>query len=474
VRLRAPQAAVAAAVAGLALLAVAASRGATPIVDESATFEAYALPGQSGVTCPRRRVHCRNRASGAVLADGRPGLLAAARGAAWLSRDGGRRFTALRPLPGTPVAAAFATARDVRRRDDAFVLTRTGSGLALLVSRDAGRTWEAHAVPAPTPDHAALAVDGVRRACVAGQSGSLGLSVACSADGGRTFGPWTSVLDSGHGFQRSSVRLGGLAFDHRRHVLYQAYSAIASSGENAFDHGVYVAVSADGGKSWSDSQVYVAPQPVVSYAQRAVSLAVDRHGDLFAVFADGHRIWLCTSLDGGRSWAPPRRVDVGAGTALFPVAVAGDRGRLAVVYAKTPYSNGDQPGDSFPVGAVWWVALAETTRALRDGVFHEHRASPPIHYGGLCAVGPGCGADDHLNGVLAASADLATGLVTALYTSDQFDPQAPGAPGCGAEGANTGACVHAMATVQTSGTRILTRATARAAGAEVRRQRRRG
>jgi len=453
--------------ATLALALPSAAAGTTPLAEDGATFDAYGLGEAPGTICPEVGADCRNARAEPLLAAGARVLLAAAGTTAWRSRDGGEHFTALPRLPGSALALAASP-------HALYVLARFGADLSLLASANGGATWQSRPLGVGAGGRAALAAAGGARVCVSRSDPALGIAAGCSADGGLTPPAWVSTLDAGHAFQAAGLRPGGLAVDTRRHVLYQAYSAIAAPGEAASDHGIFVAVSRDGGATWVDHPAFVNPAPQVSYAQRAVSVAVDRAGAVYVVAADGHHLWVSASADGALSWTVPSRVDVGPGTALFPAAVAGAPGKLAVAYYKTPYSAGDTPAGDFPLAAVWWVAVAESTNALHRSAFHERRVSPVVRYGGLCAVGPGCGANEHVNGVLGLAVDPARGLVTAVFTSDQYDPQEPGAPGCTAATANAGGCVHVLASAQTSGPRLLNPGSEKAARKKLRKKRRPG
>jgi hypothetical protein len=185
------------------------------------------------------------------------------------------------------------------------------------------------------------------------------------------------------------------------------------------------------------------PTPFNTVAVGPVSLASDRAGNEYAVYSDGHHVWESFSRDRGATWSTQARVDIGPGTAILPVAIAGEAGRVAVAYYKTPYENGDAPAWGFPVDAVWWVALAEDTATLERHVFAENRATSAVHYGGAPTL------------PLGLALWRQTGFAAVTYPSDQFDPQEPAPPQCTAAAANTAACLHLMRAVQTSGPRLV-------------------
>jgi len=86
-------------------------------------------------------------------------------------------------------------------------------------------------------------------------------------------------------------------------VIYQSYSAITTAAETACApqlgviagtcnyHGVYIAVSTDGGATFTDYPVYINPDPTVGYGHQFVNVSVDSAGNVYSVYTDDHHAY---------------------------------------------------------------------------------------------------------------------------------------------------------------------------------------
>jgi hypothetical protein len=109
-----------------------------------------------------------------------------------------------------------------------------------------------------------------------------------------------------------------------------------------------MAVSTDGGQTFTDHQVYAGP-PTSSYDHNFTNVSVDRAGNVYAVYSDNHRVYMSYSTDHGVSWHGPYTVSQSpANTAIYPWSTAGDAGRLAIVYYGSSYYNTALPPDKLP------------------------------------------------------------------------------------------------------------------------------
>src|SRR5207245_9687112 len=84
--------------------------------------------------------------------------------------------------------------------------------------------------------------------------------------------------------------IGNLAIDPGNHNIYQSLSGIASATEttclNCGLHAVWLAVSTDGGLTFTDHAVYVNPNTSVSYGHQFVNLSVDLACNINVVITD--------------------------------------------------------------------------------------------------------------------------------------------------------------------------------------------
>ncbi|HET7677480.1 MAG TPA: sialidase family protein [Candidatus Limnocylindrales bacterium] len=125
-------------------------------------------------------------------------------------------------------------------------------------------------------------------------------------------------------------------------------------------------------------------------------VAVDRASNVYVVWSERRPelgrtdTMLAISQDRGVSWSAPRRVNT-VRTTTFPWIVAGDAGRIDIVYYGTS-AAGPSP-EEVPADSTWRVYMAQSLNALdASPTFSERAASPIIHQGFICTSGTGCDA----------------------------------------------------------------------------------
>ena len=121
-------------------------------------------------------------------------------------------------------------------------------------------------------------------------------------------------------------------------------------------------------------------------------MAVGRTGELYVTWSDTNAIYMMTSSDHGDNWSAVKRVspttgDPGTGTIIMPWVIAGDSGRVDVVWYR-----GSIAGNSTSPANRWDIYMAQSLNALSasptwtyDKV-NEHN----IHFGIICLGGLGC------------------------------------------------------------------------------------
>ncbi len=120
--------------------------------------------------------------------------------------------------------------------------------------------------------------------------------------------------------------------------------------------------------------------------------AVDNAGHLYVTWSNASAIFMATSTDRGASWSAAKRVtpltgDAGTGTIIMPWAIAGDPGRVAVVWYR-----GSTPGNSTNVNNRWDIYMGQSLNALDPNPtwtyakVNEHN----IHFGEICLAGLNC------------------------------------------------------------------------------------
>ena len=127
--------------------------------------------------------------------------------------------------------------------------------------------------------------------------------------------------------------------------------------------------------------------PGASIANVFPVLAVDKAGNLYAAWSQSaNTIYLATSQDRGQTWSSSARVNPTSlsGTNVMPWIVAGDPGRVDIVWYRTAGANN--------ASSVWDVHMAQSLDALGPApTFNVTRVNEDtIHTGEICLDGLNC------------------------------------------------------------------------------------
>lgn len=483
-------------VLAVASLGLATAAAAKPAATTFTTFElAGTPPNPAGTACPGS-VLCWNGAaepairatpSGRFFASSENGLGSGT--LAWTSGDNGPHYAST-PSPndvstgststgeeagiepgGGDTDVAVATALNANGTYNAYVASLTGLDVDVSTSQDNGTSWQLNPVGGlPIDDREWAAATGASKVCVSYLSAAVfllpeaGLHVNCSSDAGATFTAFADAYDTadaGNGCRLAS-RAGNLAFDPSNSSRLYAVAACGTVADamNPNPTGLHVIVvgaSTNGGQSFTDHVVYLDPDVTKSFDHNFPNLAVDRGGNVYALWSDDHHVYYAFSTNHANSWSGPFQVSK-TGTNIFAWATAGDAGKLDVVYYHTPYFDGATPPDNYPVSAAWTVGFAQNLGATMPGsAFTEVTATPTVHLGGVCEGGVTCLGDNTQNRDLyddfGVSASPATGFASIVYSDDQYTSDAadPARPGCDPTQNNTGSCDHTSIATQTGG-----------------------
>src|SRR6266699_3253410 len=281
------------------------------------TFENFELGAAPGTVCPGP-LGCTNGAS-------EPGLSAGT--LAWKSTDGGLHYTALESP--NQISQAFggvapgggdtdlSTAPDANASGihNLYVASLSLANVTVSTSQDGGTTWTKTVLSATIPgdDRDWIAADQATKVCISYHDiVTFNIDVNCSFDAGVTFTQLGSAIDLAHAFLIEDNEIGNLTIDPNSHVVYQAFSGIATATEallpTAF-HAVWLARSRDGGQTFTDHAVYVNPNTAVAYGHQFVNVSVDRAGTVYVVYTDNHNLFYSFSTDGGQTWTGPIQVN---------------------------------------------------------------------------------------------------------------------------------------------------------------------
>jgi hypothetical protein len=492
-----------AAAAGLAAF-FAPAAGARPAAVSPATAAASAgftnfelgatPPDPAGTTCPGGTASpaCTNHAAEPqIRADNDGNFYASSENGlgggtdAWKSATGGRSYATI-PCPnclsssnttgfapgGGDTDAAVAPVKNAAGNYNVYVSSLSLADVDVSTSTDGGKSFTLNPTGAKVPgdDRPWIAADGASKVCASYHDAvTFNINVDCSTDAGTTFTQHAvpGAIDASHAYLIDNNEIGNLAIDPASHIVYQIFSGIASSSEVACSqqgtcgyHAVWIGVSTDGGQTFTDYPVYVNPDPTVGYGHQFVQVSIDRAGNLYAVYSDNHNLFYSFSTDHGQTWSKPVQVNHGpSATAIMPWSVAGDAGKLDVVWYGTSFFKKGTVPDDYPNSAAWHVYFAQNLTATTAGSkFTQVAASPVNHFGGTCEEGISCSGNRDLFDDFGIAASPVTGLASIVYSDDQYRNTAADPPqsGCTSAQSNSSSCDHTEVATQTSGAGVYT------------------
>jgi hypothetical protein len=177
--------------------------------------------------------------------------------------------------------------------------------------------------------------------------------VAASQDGGHSFVPSRVNADSRPGWSL----LGSATVDPSGNA-YLAWASYSKAGGARGSVNLFVAKSADTGKTWSAKSIDTsAASPDCkdedcgeAYLGAQIALTSDTDGTLYALWSAGRtplsaqRIYFSSSTNGGENWLPRASVSSGAAGVehAFPAIAAGNNGDVRIAWMDsrhTPYWN---------------------------------------------------------------------------------------------------------------------------------------
>ena len=183
------------------------------------------------------------------------------------------------------------------------------------------------------------------------------------------------------------------------HAVYVPFVRHISLGGTGLDcpcpWQLYIAKSVDGGTSWTRLKVADLPN-TVNPSNIFVQMSVDRAGNLYYNWSQARNvtttgegeqdIYYTFSTDRGAHWAAPIDLTGSANdSAVFPWMVAGDAGRVDLVY----YKSNSGANSNVNVGQVWNVYFAQSMNALNTGANFSHVqvSAEPNHIGDISTGG---------------------------------------------------------------------------------------
>jgi hypothetical protein len=414
-------------------------------------------PGASGCTNGAAEPAIRADATGNFYVSSELGLSAGT--LAWKSTDGGLHYTALQSP--NQISQAFgglapgggdtdlgvAPQANASGINNVYVASLSLANVTVSTSQDGGKTWSKNVLSATIggDDREWIAADQATKVCISYHDiVTFNIDVNCSFDAGASFTQLGSAIDAAHAFLLQENSTGNLVIDPKSHVIYQVFSGIANATEAVLPanfHAVWIAISRDGGQTFTDYTVYVNPNTSVSYGHQFINATVDQAGTIYVVYNDNHNLFYSFSTNSGLTWTGPIQINQApSATAIMPWSIACAPGQLNVVWYGTSFFDGSAP-DNYPASAAWFVYFAQNRNAATVGSkFTQAAATPIIHFGGVCGGGISCTGNRDLFDDFGIAVSPTTGAASITYSDDQ--------PG------NDGQDDHTAIATQTAGPKI--------------------
>jgi len=229
-------------------------------------------------------------------------------------------------------------------------------------------------------------------------------------------------------------------------------------------HAIYMAVSTNGGLTYTDHLVYVNSNVHTNYGEQFVGMAFDSAGNLYEVYSDGVSLFYSYSTDVGNTWHGPYKVNQASSWAIEPWAIAGDSGKLDIVwYGTNNCGDGVTDVDNCAQAASWQVFFAQNLNVFSSPTgFTQQAVTGTIHMGPVCLNGGNCQSFRGLFDDFGVTADPSTGMATIVYDNDMYTPNDSNNlpnPDCTSQYTNPNDpaqqnCVHTDIAHQTSGNTI--------------------
>jgi hypothetical protein len=332
------------------------------------------------------------------------------------STDGGDQFNIVSPVGLRPDLPPGGGDTDVTTDDqgNAYFVDLEGLiNLGVAVSNDDGNTWRKNALGIPTAadDRQWFAADNGPTALAADNTVFLAYRQV----------PTGSYIYSTPGSTGAADPVGGLLYTNASADPVNAVSTGAPCGQLRFDpvkrNLYYACASGDhlvitvghvnpgqrSGIAFHNVNTPASPGGVVGDIFPAV--ATDKAGNVYAVWIDEatHDVYYAFSTDAGASWSDVRQVNGNdANSNVFPRAIAGDAGTLAVAWYGSPsHLDSDNMPSWFnnrPAASQYkwygYVSLITGAATASPSYAQQRFTEKPMHYGQICNGGLGCTTSD--------------------------------------------------------------------------------
>jgi hypothetical protein len=335
---------------------------------------------------------------------------------------------------GGDVDVAIANATNPAGNYNVYVSSLNLASVNVAHSTDNGTTFTQSPVQGglPVDDREWIAAFGAETSLLSfHQIATNNIEILRSDNGGALYTKIATAIPVGD-YKEARNELGNLAVDHRNlpdaagdFYTYQAFVAPSSeSGEH--NNEAFLAVSADGGHTWTDQPIPCSTAPAsTDLDHNFPNVSVGPSGDVWYAWSDDHKITTAQSTDHGKTWKCSKPVSTGSARAIFPWLAATSKGVDLVYY-----------GEPSETEQLWYVDFVQNLKDKATSWATPHQLFP-VHKGEACEGGIECTSGRQLFDDFGVDTD-SHGWAHIAYSHDS--------PELGGEGTYTGYAVQTRGT----------------------------
>jgi hypothetical protein len=288
---------------------------------------------------------------------------------------------------GGDIDTAFAPARTTAGTYRIYVASLNLGSINVATSTDNGKTFS------QTPVQGGIPVDDREWIAAYGADTSLltyhdistnNIDVLRSDNGGAAYTQISQAIPPTD-YKASNNELGNIVIDHNSgsgtsaspFYAYQSFVAPSSSSGSSYNE-AFLAVSADGGSTWTDRPIPCSTSWGGSLDHNFPNVSVAPNGTLWYAVSNDTNIYTATSTDHGATWACSGAVSTNTAQAIFPWLDATDAGVDLVYYGAGTRTN-----------QTWSVYFAQNVAGTTTG-WGTPQQLMPVHTGSVCEGGVSC------------------------------------------------------------------------------------
>jgi hypothetical protein len=288
---------------------------------------------------------------------------------------------------GGDIDVAIASSANAAGNYNLYVASLNLASVNVAASTDNGSTFS------QTPVQAGLPVDDREWIAAFGAQTSLlsyhdvatnNIDVLRSDNGGSMYTQIARAIPVGD-YKEASNELGNLVIDHRNlpdqtgdFYAYQSFVAPSKSG-GSHNNEAFLAVSADGGHTWTDRPIPCSIAPTATDLNHNFpNVSVDPSGHVWYAWSNDRSIRTAESSDHGQTWNCSGLVSTGSAQAIFPWLAATSAG-VDLVYYGAPTRTGQ----------TFYVEFLQDLTSTPTGWGSPHRLVA-VHKGAVCEEGATC------------------------------------------------------------------------------------